>query len=145
MEGAIMKTKTRLKFKGMPKDFKSLVMMFMPRAIHDAVDYDNTIEVVDELAGHDLTDDQEMYLDTLTTLVEAYEAEHHAVKLGNMPPAEALKYLMEVSGTTPADLAKLLGDKTLGSKFLRGQRKIGVTHARILAKRFCVDIGLFLE
>jgi HTH-type transcriptional regulator / antitoxin HigA len=145
MEEAIMKTRARLRFKEMPKDFKSLVMMFMPRAVHDEVDYDNTMEVIDELAGHDLTDDQEIYLDTLTTLVEAYEDEHHAIKVGKMSPVEALKYLMEQSGMSPGELGKLLGERTLGSKILRGERKIGVTYAKALAKRFCVDVGLFIE
>jgi HTH-type transcriptional regulator/antitoxin HigA len=145
MEGEFMKTKTRMKFREMPKDFKSLVMMYMPRAIHDEVDYENTLEVVEELAGHDLTDGQEIYLDTLTTLVEVYEAEHHAIKTRKMPPLEALKYIMEESGMTVSELGTLLGERTLGSKILRGERKIGLTYAKALAKRFCVDVGLFIE
>ena len=44
-----------------------------------------------------------------------------------------------------ADPGKILGERTLGSKILRGQRKLGVTYAKILAKHFAVDIGLFVD
>jgi HTH-type transcriptional regulator / antitoxin HigA len=139
-----MKTKSGMMFKNLPKDYAGLVMMFMPRAIHDQVDYDNTIEVIDLLAGHDLTDDQELYLDTLSTLVEAYEEEHHAIKTSGLTPLQALKFLMEENDLSAADIGKLLGERTLGSKILLGERKIGLTYAKALARRFAVDVGLFI-
>ena len=61
-------------FKDIPGDYQSLVLMFMPKAIHDQIDYENTVEVIDAMAGHQLGDDQELFLDTLSTLVEAYKA-----------------------------------------------------------------------
>jgi antitoxin component HigA of HigAB toxin-antitoxin module len=45
---------------------------------------------------------------------------------------------------TAADLGKVLGERTLGSKILRGERKIGLKYARILARKFGVDVGLFI-
>jgi len=140
-----MKTKTGMKFQETPRDYKSLIVMFMPQAIHDEIGYENTIEVIDALAGHDLTKDQEIYLDTLSTLVEAYEDEHHAIKTSGLSPIEAIRFLMEENNSTASDLGAILGERTLGSKILLGQRKVGITYARILAKRFAVDISLFIQ
>ncbi len=83
--------------------------------------------------------------DTLSTLVEAYEDEHHAINSGNLTPIEALKYLMEEHAMTASDIGKLLGERTLGSKLLRGQRKIGLEYAKTPAKKSAVDISLFLD
>ena len=140
-----MNTASRLNFAGMPKDYHGLVMTFMPKAIHDNVDYENTMEVIDALAGHKLTDEQELYLDTLSTLVEAYEDEHHAIKTNGLSPVEALAFLMAEHDLTGADIGKFLGERTLGSKILRGQRKIGLKYAKALARKFAVDVGLFID
>jgi hypothetical protein len=58
MEGAVMNTTTTLDIADLPKDYHGLVMNFMPKAIHDKVDYQNTMEIIDALVGHKLTDDQ---------------------------------------------------------------------------------------
>jgi HTH-type transcriptional regulator/antitoxin HigA len=144
MEGAAMKTSTVMDFEKMPKDYKGLVMMFMPKAIHDEIDYENTVEVIDGLVGHELSGEQELFLDTLSTLAEVYENEHHAIKTSGVSPLEALKFLMEEHGMIAADLGNLLGERTLGSKILRGQRKIGLKYAKLLAERFAVDVSLFI-
>ena len=144
MEGAIMKTTRAMTFEKMPKDYQGLVMMFMPKAIHDEIDYENTVEVIDALAGHHLSDEQELFLDTLSTLVEVYEDEHHGIKSSGLSPIEALKFLMDEHGMTTTDLGNLLGERTLGSKILRGERKIGLKYARSLAERFAVDVSVFV-
>jgi HTH-type transcriptional regulator/antitoxin HigA len=140
-----MKTAAAIDFEKMPKDYQGLVMMFMPKAIHDMIDYENTVEVIDRLAGHELSDEQELFLDTLSTLVEVYENEHYAIKTSRMSPIEALRFLMGEHGMTAADLGHALGERTLGSKVLRGERKIGLKYARTLAKKFGVDVSLFIS
>ena len=40
-----MKTKTRLRFADLPRDYAGLCALLLPRTIHDAVDYANTTEV----------------------------------------------------------------------------------------------------
>jgi len=139
-----MKTAAAMDFQKMPQDYQGLMLLFMPRAIHDQIDYENTVEVIDALAGHELSDDQELYLDTLSTLLEAYENEHHAIQTRGLSPLEALKFLMQEHGMIAADLGKLLGERTLGSKILRGERKIGLKYAKTLAKKFAVDVSLFI-
>ena len=44
-----MKTKTRLRFADLPKEYASLCALLPPRTIHDAVDYANTAEVTDAM------------------------------------------------------------------------------------------------
>jgi HTH-type transcriptional regulator/antitoxin HigA len=139
-----MKKTATVTFADLPRDYPGLVMAFMPKAIHDHVDYENTIEVIDALAGHELSDEQELFLDTLSTLVEAYEDEHHAIKSRRLAPLEALRFLMEEHAMSAGDLGKLLGERTLGSKILRGERKIGLKYAKCLARKFGVDVSLFI-
>ena len=131
-------------FAKMPKTFAGLCRLLPPRPIRDEADYDNAIEVLDALVGHDLNDDQLDYLEVLTTLVGAYEDEHHAIDTSDFHGLKALKYLLEQNEMSASDLGNLLGNRSLGSKILRGERELSKTHLRILADRFKVDAGLFL-
>ena len=44
-----MKTKTKLRFQELPKEYASLCRVFLPRPIHDSAEYDNTVEVTDAM------------------------------------------------------------------------------------------------
>jgi HTH-type transcriptional regulator/antitoxin HigA len=128
----------------MPKSFDGLCRMLPPRPIHSETDYDNAIEMLDSLVGFDLNPDQEDYLIVLTTLVGEYEDEHYAIDSSDATGLPALKYLLEQNNMTASDLGLLLGNRSLGSKILRGERQLSKTHIRKLAERFKVDAGLFL-
>ena len=69
-----MSTRTRTSLKTIPAAYNDLAAFFPPRTIRDEVGYENTVEIIDAMAGHKLTDDQDDYLDLLSRLVEAYEA-----------------------------------------------------------------------
>jgi HTH-type transcriptional regulator/antitoxin HigA len=56
-----------------------------------------------------------------------------------------LKYLMQESGMTQADLARLLGNRAVASLILSGKRELSKTHIRKLAGHFRVSPALFLE
>ena len=45
----------------------------MPRPIHDKVAYANAVEIIDALAGHKLSKDQEDYLEAMALFVREYE------------------------------------------------------------------------
>jgi HTH-type transcriptional regulator / antitoxin HigA len=130
-------------FRQMPKEYAGLVRMLPPRPIHDKVDLANTTEVLDALAGHDLTADQEDYLDVLSDLVEKYEAEHSPARQLRSTPLVRLQYLVEQADMTASDLGRLLGNRGLGSLVLRGRRQLSKTHIRILAEHFKLDPGYF--
>ena len=66
-------------------------------------------------------------LDILTTLVEAYEAEHHPI---NAPdPIAALEYFMEQRGISRADLVPLLGSRSRVSEILNRRRRLTIEMA----------------
>ncbi len=131
-------------FSKMPKTFEGLCRMLPPRPIRDETDYDNAIEMLDSLVGFELNKDQLDYLEVLTTLVGNYEDVHHAIDTSDISGLDSLKYLLEQNNMTASDLGMLLGNRSLGSKILRGERELSKAHLRILADRFKVDAGLFL-
>ena len=129
----------------LPETFGELNAMHALRPIRDEVDYDNAVAIVDRLAvlGKP-TRDQADYLETLSELVGKYDDEHHATKFGDRDPAEVLRYLLEANDMNASDLGDLLGNRSLGSKILRGERQLSKTHIRALADRFRVSPALFL-
>ena len=131
-------------FSRMPKTFAGLCRLHLPRPVHNETDYDNAIEMLDSLVGFKLNKEQLDYVEVLTTLVGAYEDEHHAIDTSDFSGLDSLKYLLEQNNMTASDLGNLLGNRSLGSKILRGERELSKAHLRILADRFKVDAGLFL-
>ena len=121
--------------------------MMPPQAIQDDVQYANTLEVVDRLmAMAKATKGQRVYLETLVQLVQAYEAEHHAIDTSDISGLDSLKHLLEENDMNASDLARLLGvHASLGSKILKGERSLTVDHIRNLAARFKVSPRLFLD
>ncbi len=45
-----MKTKSKIRFADLPKDYAGLCRGFLPRRIHDRVDYGNVAEMADAMA-----------------------------------------------------------------------------------------------
>jgi HTH-type transcriptional regulator/antitoxin HigA len=131
-------------FGKMPRSFDGLCRMLPLRPVHDETDYDNAIEMLDSLVGFKLNEDQLDYVEALTTLVGAYEDKHHFIDTSDISGLDSLKYLLEQSKMTASDLGMLLGNRSLGSKILRGERELSKRHLRILAERFKVDAGSFL-
>ncbi|SRR5690606_16250823 len=128
----------------LPTRYADLVALHMPRPIHDQVAYDNTVELIDALAGHKLNADQEDYLELLGQLVEAYEAAHLAPypKVKGIP---ALKFLLTDNELTGTNLAELLGvDRSTAYKILKGKRNLTTDHIRLLCERFSVRAELFI-
>ena len=58
-----MKTKTKIRFADLPKDYEGLCRGLLPRPIHDAVEYANVAEVADAMVlwQDDFTPDQADY------------------------------------------------------------------------------------
>jgi antitoxin component HigA of HigAB toxin-antitoxin module len=128
-----MKTKTKLRFQDLPKDYAALCRVFLPRPIHDAVEYANVVEVADAMVlWHDeFTLGQSDYFDLLCSLIEEYDAKN-------------VKW-PKVTGVD-ADLSRLLGgSRNLGAMILRGERRLTLDHVRTLAGRFGVSADLFLS
>lgn len=69
-------------------------------------------------------------LDVLTTLVEAWEAKHHAIEAPD--PLEAIRFAMEQRGLTRRDLEPLIGSRARVAEVLNGKRKLTLPMIRRL-------------
>lgn len=128
----------------LPKSYTELVALHAPRPIHDQVSYDNTVHLVDALAGHRLNKDQEDYLDILSQQVEAYE-DDHLNPIRKITGLEMLRFLLQENGLTGDDLADLLEiDRSVAYKILKGARNLTTEHIRKLSERFFVSADALL-
>jgi HTH-type transcriptional regulator/antitoxin HigA len=151
MEGQSVK-RTAVKSEGIARRrpgpvYRALLDAFPLRPIRSEREYDAAAEVLNKLAVRpegDLNADEQDYFDTLTLLVEAYDEEHYA-DLEPGDPLDLLKYIMQESGTTQAELGRLLGNRALASLILNGHRHLSKTHIAKLATHFRVSPALFLS
>ena len=97
-------------------------------------------ELID-IVGTDEDHPMYEYLDTLGTLIYAYEETYYP-----MPPvsgAEVLRYLMEEHGLRQSDLPEV-GSQGVISEILSGKRDLNLRQIRELAKRFQVSPAVFI-
>jgi HTH-type transcriptional regulator/antitoxin HigA len=140
-----MRTKSRLSFKELPKEYGALCAVLPPRVIRDRTDYENAGEVAEAIAGFEAhtTEDQTDYFDTLCALLEAYETENAPSSKGS--PLRTLKFLLNEHRLSGAGLSDILGvSRALGPMILRGERNLTLEHVKRLAEHFKVDPTLFL-
>src|SRR5712692_6864516 len=119
--------------------YRALIDIFPLRPLRSERDYDAAVAVLDTLAVRpegSLDPGEQDYLDTLTMLVEAYDREHHDIGTQHRDPLSMLKYLMQESGMTQADLGRLLGNRASASLILNGHRHLSKSHIRTLADHF---------
>jgi len=131
-------------FDPLPTTYAALVAWHMPRPLRDKAEYENAVEIIDQLAGHDLNPDQDDFLDLLSDLVAAYEDEH-VKPLRRIRGVDALKYILKENSQTGDDLAAMFKiERSVAYRILKGTRNLTADHIRILTKRFHVSGDLFL-
>lgn len=112
--------------------------------IRDDRDYAAAIERLDSLLD-EIGDDERhpLYglLDTLGTLIHAYEEEHIPIPDAGM--REILEFLMAEHGLGPGDLPEL-GTTQVVAAVLAGERELKVGEIRALAERFHVSPAVFV-
>ncbi len=96
--------------------------------------------VVDEVGEHDSHPLASM-METLGTLVDAYEREHVREFPGG--PAAVLRLLMDEHGLSQSDLPEV-GSQGVVSEILRGRRQVNVRQVRALSERFGVSPAVFI-
>jgi HTH-type transcriptional regulator/antitoxin HigA len=94
-----------------------------------------------DLIGDDRRHPLYSLLDTLGTLVHAYEEEHDPLPEGS--PLDVLKALMDEHGLSQRDLPEI-GSQGVVSEILRGKRTLNVRQVAALAKRFAVSPAVFI-
>ncbi len=111
---------------------------------HKEAEYDNLSAFLDRLTdevGNDENHPLAALMDTVGTLIEAYEKEHYPFSEGE--PIDVLKYLMEKQNVTPSDLAESGSMRNI-SEILSGKRSLDIRQIKFLSKRFNVSPATFL-
>jgi HTH-type transcriptional regulator/antitoxin HigA len=96
--------------------------------------------VIDEVGGNE-THPLASLMETLGSLVEAYEVSHVSESEGN--PIETLKNLMDEHGLKQIDL-KEIGSQGVVSEVLKGKRSLNIRQVKALSKKFNVSTAVFM-
>ena len=111
---------------------------------HNEEEYNHLTALLDELTdqvGEDESHPMASLMETLGSLVEAYEDENLPETVSN--PSETLKYLMEEHGLKQSDL-KEVGSQGVISEILAGKRELNLRQVKALARRFNVSPAVFI-
>jgi HTH-type transcriptional regulator/antitoxin HigA len=113
-------------------------------SIRNEDEYDCAVERLNHLLDEVGTDEQHpLYtlLDTLGTLLHAYEEQHHPMP--ECRGVDVLRFLMDEHSLSQSDLPEV-GSQGVVSDILRGKRELNVRQIRALAKRFQVSPAVFI-
>jgi len=129
----------------LPRTFQELCKMHLPRPIHDDVEYENTVELLDRLAVLPRrTSGQEEYLETLSILAEKYD-QNLLEDSATSDAIARIRRLMANHDMNASDLGRIPGNRSLGAAILRGERKISRANAAALGRRFKMNPGAFFQ
>jgi len=112
--------------------------------IRNEREYDRAVQLLNELLDEIGTNERHplySFMDTLGTLIEVYEEEHHPVPAST--GAELLRYLMEEHDLSQSELPEI-GSQSVVSEVLNGKRDLNIRQVRALAKRFHVSPAVFI-
>ena len=92
------------------------------KPIRTEEDYKDALRAIDQLV--DCPDDSEQAdeLDVLSILVESYESEHYSIAPPD--PIDAIKFRMEQTGMSTAEIATYLGDEQTAKAVLTRQQPL---------------------
>ena len=125
--------------------YEQLLTEAVPQIIATGKQYREIGDRFGELVGKGRarTQSETTLMRLLALLIEDYDR-RNALPPDNATSDERLRFLMEHSGKTPADLLPIFGQRSHVNETLNGRRKISAEQARKLAKLFHVQPGLFL-
>lgn len=112
--------------------------------IRNEKEYNTAIKHLNELLDEIGTNEKHpLYslLDTLGTLIHAYEEEHYPIP--DVSGAEILRFFMDEHGLTQSDLPEV-GSQGVVSEILNGKRELNIRQVRALAEKFKVSAAVFL-
>ena len=112
--------------------------------IQNEHDYDLAVERLNALLDEVGTDERHpLYslLDTLGTVLHAWEEQHHAIP--ECEGADLLQFFMEEHNLSQSDVPEI-GSQGVISEILSGKRELNVRQIRALSKRFGVSPSVFM-
>jgi len=111
---------------------------------HTEQEYLKLVKFLDSLideVGNEESHPLSSLMETIGSLIEAYEADNFPDREGN--PIDALKYLMEEHGVRQADLPEI-GSQGVVSEVLSGKRQLNLRQVKLLSERFKVSPAVFV-
>jgi len=112
--------------------------------IQNEQEYEEAVERLNNLIDEVGTDEHHpLYslLDTLGTVIFAYEEEHYLMP--KCRGGDSLQFLMDEHSLTQSELPEV-GSQGVVSEIIRGKRELNVRQIRALAKRFQVSPSVFI-
>ena len=82
-------------------------------------------------------------LDVLATLIDVYEAKHHAMDPPD--PVEAIEFRMEQQGLTRKDLEDIIGTRTRIAEVLNRKRSLSIGMIRRLHDRLGISADILIK
>ena len=114
------------------------------KPIKNEQDYQDTLNLIDNLMDAKPNTNEMDELEVLTTLVEAYEEQYYCIDAPD--PIEAIKFRMEQEGLKQKDLVAIVGSKSRVSEVLNKKRKLTIDMIRKLHKQLHIPVeSLFLD
>ncbi len=125
--------------------YGKLLFEVLPAVIETDEQYDSISERLSELVrkGRSRRPAETRLMKLLAVLVRDYD-QRNALPGSRMAPEDALRFLLEHSGKTPADLLAVFGQRSHVNEALNGNRKISAEQARKLGRIFTVNPGVFI-
>ncbi len=125
--------------------YGKLLSEVLPAVIETGAQYDSISDRLSELVrkGRSRTPEETRLMRLLAVLVRDFD-QRSALPPAGMPPAEALRFLLEHSRKTPAHLRAVFGPRSHVNEALNGRRKISAEQARKLGRLFSVNPGVFI-
>ena len=113
------------------------------KPIRTEPDYDAAMEQVATLWGARGGTPEGDRLDVLATLIDAYEAKHHAMDAPD--PIEAIKFRMEQQGMTRKDLEDIIGTRTRIAEVFNRKRGLSIEMIRRLHDRLGISAEVLIR
>jgi HTH-type transcriptional regulator/antitoxin HigA len=113
------------------------------KPIRSGADYDAAMEEVAALWGAKSGTPEGDRLDVLATLIDAYEAKHHAMDAPD--PVEAIKFRMEQQGLTRRDLEGVIGTRTRIAEVLNRRRGLSIDMIRRLHDKLGIPAEVLIR
>jgi HTH-type transcriptional regulator/antitoxin HigA len=113
------------------------------KPIRTEADYEAALEEVAALWGGANDTPKGDRLDVLATLIDVYEAKHHAMDPPD--PVEAIKFRMEQQGMTRKDLENIIGTRTRIAEVLNRKRSLSIGMIRRLHDQLGISAEILIQ
>ena len=115
----------------------------MVRPVRTEADYEAALDEIGRLMTARAGTPEGDRLDVLSTLVEAYEAEHYAIDAPD--PIALLEFAMTQRGADRADLEPIIGSRGRVSEVLTRKRSLSLTMIRNLKAKWALPADVLVR